>query len=158
MPEEFNINEILGIRRRKYRLDHLTATEKVERKKLKNRVAAQTSRDRKKLRMESMEITIKNLTDENDELQKRNNFLEDRLRELESRLRGSRDNESVTDSGNVQEKVMALNLLVILTISVTVWLTLQKSLMEFTCHHQIPLEKAKAPKRFPPHLLITVHQ
>lgn len=43
---------------RKRKLDHLTFEEKVQRKKLKNRVAAQTSRDRKKKQMEEMQDTI----------------------------------------------------------------------------------------------------
>ncbi|XP_058168844.1 LOW QUALITY PROTEIN: uncharacterized protein LOC131284007 [Anopheles ziemanni] len=45
-------------RGKKRRLDHLTWEEKLQRKKLKNRVAAQTSRDRKKAKMEEMEKTI----------------------------------------------------------------------------------------------------
>ncbi|KAM7343595.1 LOW QUALITY PROTEIN: X box binding protein 1 [Cochliomyia hominivorax] len=48
---------------KKRRLDHLTWEEKVQRKKLKNRVAAQTSRDRKKARMEEMEHEIHDLTE-----------------------------------------------------------------------------------------------
>lgn len=48
---------------KKRRLDHLSWEEKVQRKKLKNRVAAQTSRDRKKARMEDMEHEIQDLTD-----------------------------------------------------------------------------------------------
>lgn len=43
---------------RKRKLDHLSYEEKVQRKKLKNRVAAQTSRDRKKRQMEDMQDTI----------------------------------------------------------------------------------------------------
>lgn len=43
---------------RKRKLDHLSWEEKVQRKKLKNRVAAQTSRDRKKKQMEEMQDTI----------------------------------------------------------------------------------------------------
>lgn len=43
---------------RKRKLDHLSYEEKVQRKKLKNRVAAQTSRDRKKKQMEEMQVTI----------------------------------------------------------------------------------------------------
>lgn len=57
------------IRGKKRRLDHLTWEEKLQRKKLKNRVAAQTSRDRKKAKMEEMEFTIQQQTDQINELQ-----------------------------------------------------------------------------------------
>lgn len=43
---------------RKRKLDHLSPEEKVQRKKLKNRVAAQTSRDRKKKQVEEMMDTM----------------------------------------------------------------------------------------------------
>ncbi|XP_070494426.1 uncharacterized protein Xbp1 [Chironomus tepperi] len=43
---------------RKRKLDHLSVEEKIQRKKLKNRVAAQTSRDRKKKQMEEMVVMI----------------------------------------------------------------------------------------------------
>lgn len=49
---------------RKRKLDHLTPEEKLQRKKLKNRVAAQTSRDRKKAKMEDMEHKIATQADE----------------------------------------------------------------------------------------------
>lgn len=57
------------VRGKKRRLDHLTWEEKVQRKKLKNRVAAQTSRDRKKAKMEEMEHTIEHQKDQITELQ-----------------------------------------------------------------------------------------
>lgn len=56
-------------RGKKRRLDHLTWEEKLQRKKLKNRVAAQTSRDRKKAKMEDMEKTIQEQSDQISELQ-----------------------------------------------------------------------------------------
>lgn len=57
------------VRGKKRRLDHLTWEEKLQRKKLKNRVAAQTSRDRKKAKMEEMDYTIQQQTDQITELQ-----------------------------------------------------------------------------------------
>jgi X box-binding protein 1 len=75
------------------RLDHLTWEEKLQRKKLKNRVAAQTSRDRKKAKMEEMESTIVALKEDNtnlqtrcDSLQEQNNRLVTKNTELEKRL------------------------------------------------------------------------
>ncbi|KAF5306163.1 hypothetical protein FQR65_LT07439 [Abscondita terminalis] len=57
-------------RAKKRRLDHLTWEEKIQRKKLKNRVAAQTSRDRKKAKMEEMEQALQELFYKNEELMK----------------------------------------------------------------------------------------
>ncbi|XP_053683287.1 LOW QUALITY PROTEIN: golgin subfamily B member 1 [Sabethes cyaneus] len=57
------------VRGKKRRLDHLTWEEKLQRKKLKNRVAAQTSRDRKKAKMEDMELTIQHQSDQIAQLQ-----------------------------------------------------------------------------------------
>ncbi|XP_055317265.1 LOW QUALITY PROTEIN: uncharacterized protein LOC129576342 [Sitodiplosis mosellana] len=83
---------------KKRRLDHLTWEEKLQRKKLKNRVAAQTSRDRKKAKMDEMDQTVKQLMEENnklkeqferltadnEELLKRNIELERSLEDLQS--------------------------------------------------------------------------
>ncbi|KOC66652.1 X-box-binding protein 1 [Habropoda laboriosa] len=54
------------IRGKKRRLDHLTWEEKLQRKKLKNRVAAQTSRDRKKAKLDELEETVKALREQNE--------------------------------------------------------------------------------------------
>ncbi|KAJ9584124.1 hypothetical protein L9F63_021533 [Diploptera punctata] len=50
----------------KRRLDHLSLEEKQQRKKLKNRVAAQSSRDRKKARMDDLESEVRALREKND--------------------------------------------------------------------------------------------
>lgn len=55
---ESSFSDVKSVPGRKRKLDHLTWEEKVQRKKLKNRVAAQTSRDRKKKQMEEMQDTI----------------------------------------------------------------------------------------------------
>ncbi|XP_017772655.1 PREDICTED: X-box-binding protein 1 [Nicrophorus vespilloides] len=57
---------VMPVRAKKRRLDHLSWEEKLQRKKLKNRVAAQTSRDRKKAKMDQMETTVNNLVVQND--------------------------------------------------------------------------------------------
>lgn len=50
--------KIMSKSSRKRRLDHLTQEEKIMRKKLKNREAAQVSRDRKKARLEELESAV----------------------------------------------------------------------------------------------------
>ncbi|OXU23727.1 hypothetical protein TSAR_006512 [Trichomalopsis sarcophagae] len=57
-------------RGKKRRLDHLTWEEKLQRKKLKNRVAAQTSRDRKKAKLDELEDAVRQLREQNDRLTK----------------------------------------------------------------------------------------
>lgn len=68
---------------RKRKLDHLTHEEKVQRKKLKNRVAAQTSRDRKKKQMEEMLVTIEKQTKEISQWEHRYNQLKTKYDKLE---------------------------------------------------------------------------
>uniref|UniRef100_A0A182KCP3 X-box-binding protein 1 n=1 Tax=Anopheles christyi TaxID=43041 RepID=A0A182KCP3_9DIPT len=68
--ESSSMDEFI-VRGKKRRLDHLTWEEKIQRKKLKNRVAAQTSRDRKKAKMEEMEHTIQKQSEQIVKLQNR---------------------------------------------------------------------------------------
>lgn len=68
--------------RKRANLDHMTPEEKLMRRKLKNRVAAQNARDKKRAKMEEMEETIKQLQEETRLLQQQN-F---KLKEINARL------------------------------------------------------------------------
>jgi len=63
------------IGRKRKRLDDFTPQEKMIRRKLKNRVAAQNARDRKKERLEHLETIVTRLEKENNELKKSNEEL-----------------------------------------------------------------------------------
>jgi len=64
-----------GLPRKRKRLTHLTPEERMLRRKLKNRVAAQTARDRKKAKMSEFEEMIQLLEEQNAELRKDNEEL-----------------------------------------------------------------------------------
>lgn len=57
------------------RLKDLTPNEKIMRRKLKNRIAAQSARDRKKARMSELETLVQQLEDENKKLKIENEIL-----------------------------------------------------------------------------------
>lgn len=61
--------------RKRKRLEDFTPQEKMIRRKLKNRVAAQNARDRKKERLEQLETVVSRLEKENKELKKSNEEL-----------------------------------------------------------------------------------
>lgn len=62
--------------RKRANLDHLTPEERLMRRKLKNRVAAQTARDKKKAQTDDMERLITDLQEEKDKLEQENNRLQ----------------------------------------------------------------------------------
>ncbi|XP_064025018.1 X-box-binding protein 1 isoform X2 [Pogoniulus pusillus] len=79
--------------RKRQRLTHLSPEEKALRRKLKNRVAAQSARDRKKARMTELEQQVVELEEENQKLLLENQLLRERTcnltlenRELRCRL------------------------------------------------------------------------
>lgn len=82
-----------GMPRKRKRLDNLTQEERCLRRKLKNRVAAQTARDRKKARMTELEEIVGQLESENEAFRIENgdlvdhvNSLQDENTELRNRL------------------------------------------------------------------------
>ncbi|XP_053329494.1 LOW QUALITY PROTEIN: X-box-binding protein 1 [Spea bombifrons] len=64
--------------RKRQRLTHLSPEEKALRRKLKNRVAAQTARDRKKARMSELEQQVLDLEIENEKLLMENKILREK--------------------------------------------------------------------------------
>jgi len=72
------VTEGLGINgepKKRKRLTNLSPEERMMRRKLKNRVAAQTARDRKKQRMDELEIILAEIEAENKRLQAENDAL-----------------------------------------------------------------------------------
>lgn len=68
--------------RKRRRLDNLNVEERILRRKLKNRVAAQSARDRKKAHMDQLEITLHRVEKENKFLKKNNEDLRSQVHQL----------------------------------------------------------------------------
>lgn len=79
-------------KRTRARLDHMTTDQKLERRKEKNRIAAQTARDRKRAKIDYLE-------DENRKLRMENEFLKSQLRSGAGLHLSSVPMIHVTDSG-----------------------------------------------------------
>lgn len=74
-PEQENQDQMSATPRKRANLDHMTPEEKMMRRKLKNRVAAQNARDKKRLKMDEMEEKLKHLEDENKRISQENSNL-----------------------------------------------------------------------------------
>jgi regulator of replication initiation timing len=84
MNDNFDsINNNIKPKRKRQRLDHLSEEEKLKRRKLKNRVAAQTARDRKKFKLHELEFKLNVLTKERNILKSSNEALVSKYQELE---------------------------------------------------------------------------
>jgi hypothetical protein len=68
--------------RKRERLTHLSQDEKLNRRKLKNRIAAQTARDRKKVKMNCLEDTVDDLQANNEALALENSKLSQQTAQL----------------------------------------------------------------------------
>lgn len=76
------MNEVKKEKKKRQRLTHLTSEEKTQRRKLKNRVAAQSARDRKKAKMEDLEETVIALKNQNEKLKSENRLLKEKAQLL----------------------------------------------------------------------------
>jgi len=70
--------------RKRQRLDHLSFEQKLLRRKLKNRVAAQSARDKKKAKMDELEIVVKSLEKKQTHLSEQNKLLQKGIHELQA--------------------------------------------------------------------------
>ncbi|XP_067911292.1 X-box-binding protein 1 [Heterodontus francisci] len=92
--------------RKRQRLTHLSPEEKALRRKLKNRVAAQTARDRKKARMSELEEQVLEMESENQKLQIENRLLHEKTHSLLSENRELRQRLGMESLDPEKEKVL----------------------------------------------------
>jgi len=92
--------------RKRKRLSHLSPEERLMRRKMKNRVAAQTARDRKKARMDELEEIVTNLEKENAELSDENHALRlqsENIMAENAQLRNRLDGQNLVEVKNEVE-------------------------------------------------------
>lgn len=69
-------------KQKRQRLTHLSFEEKLQRRKLKNRIAAQSARDRKKSKFDQMEESVRLLKEQNEQLRIENKLLKEKTQLL----------------------------------------------------------------------------
>lgn len=90
MDDLTNDGEGQGKKKRiRHNLSHLSVEERINRRKMKNRIAAQTARDRKKAKMDTMEMKVARLSEERLKLVREN----ERLKKLAQEV--ARENEEL---------------------------------------------------------------
>ncbi|XP_078083105.1 X-box-binding protein 1 [Mustelus asterias] len=92
--------------RKRQRLTHLSPEEKALRRKLKNRVAAQTARDRKKARMSELEEQVLEMESENQKLQIENRLLHEKTHSLLSENQELRQRLGMEVLDTEKEKIL----------------------------------------------------
>merc|ERR1719166_835359 len=100
--EEDEEDEFTPVRKRA-NLDHLSPEERLMRRKLKNRVAAQNARDKKKAQCEEMEKMINKMKEEQQKLLEENS----RLQEFNSKLQ--LDNASLQEENTELKQRLGIN-------------------------------------------------
>lgn len=70
-------------KRKREKLDHLSNEEKILRRKMKNRISAQSARDRKKMKMNDLQDQLAALSEERVQMLKENELLKKRMKVLE---------------------------------------------------------------------------
>lgn len=95
-PDQYDQDEVMPQPRKRERLTNLTKEEKLHRRKLKNRVAAQTARDRKKERSTRLESAVRALLQETSRLRSDNAHLRSELNALRQEKRSRVELPEVT--------------------------------------------------------------
>jgi len=104
--DDDDFDDLMEPPRKRERLTHLSAEEKLFRRKMKNRIAAQTARDRKKAHMGDLEERIRRLETENATLKAENVQLKmksGKLNEENGRLKIELDENDVSQIVNYEK-------------------------------------------------------